>query len=63
MADHCPEGHYLRNGDRILSQCWACADDELRATGATYWADRGIEPSPHELPTAERRRRFAQETP
>lgn len=57
----CPEGHSLRNGDRLLSRCYICATAELESSGATYFSDRGYQPAPHMIPDAERRRRFAQE--
>lgn len=61
-ATECPEGHSLRNGERILSACWICADAELKAAGATHFSDLGYEPTPHFLPEAERLRRFARDT-
>jgi hypothetical protein len=35
--------------------------EPARASGATYFSDRGYQPAPHMIPDAERRRRFAQE--
>ena len=50
MPDTCPEGHSLRNGPRILSTCYICANEarfwEQQLARAELYA-AGINPNMH----------------